>query len=75
MIVVANPFAAWFCNFYICQSNHHTIHAKRDYSRQRKVGSLKAVCIYSLRHRKCGVRGCNHELKTRTGEVRASEGF
>ena len=35
-------------------------------------------CIYSLRHRKCGVRGFIHELfasKTRTSEVRASEGF
>ena len=34
--------------------------------------------IYSLRHRKCGVRGFIHELfvsKTRTSEVRASEGF
>ena len=33
---------------------------------------------YSLRHRKCGVRGYMHELfvsKTRTSEVRASEGF
>ena len=33
---------------------------------------------YSLRHRKCGVRGFIHELfvsKTRTSEVRASEGF
>ena len=36
------------------------------------------VSIYSLRHRKCGVRGFIHELfvsKTRTSEVRASEGF
>ena len=34
--------------------------------------------IYSLRLRKCGVRGYMHELfvsKTRTSEVRASEGF
>ena len=34
--------------------------------------------IYSLRHRKCGIRGYMHELfvsKTRTSEVRASEGF
>ena len=34
--------------------------------------------IYSLRHRKCSVRGYMHELfvsKTRTSEVRASEGF
>ena len=34
--------------------------------------------IYSLRHRNCGVRGFIHELfvsKTRTSEVRASEGF
>ena len=33
---------------------------------------------YSLHHRKCGVRGYMHELfvsKTRTSEVRASEGF
>ena len=33
---------------------------------------------YSLRHRKCGVRGYMHELfvsKPRTSEVRASEGF
>ena len=33
---------------------------------------------YSLRHRKCGVRGFIHELfvsKTRTSEERASEGF
>ena len=33
---------------------------------------------YSLRHRKCGVRGFMHELfvsKTRTSEERASEGF
>ena len=34
--------------------------------------------IYSLSHRKCGVRGFIHELlvsKTRTSEVQASEGF
>ena len=34
--------------------------------------------IYSLRHKKCGVGGFIHELfvsKTRTSEVRASEGF
>ena len=34
--------------------------------------------IYSLRHRKCGVRGFIHELfvsKTRTSDVRASEGY
>ena len=33
---------------------------------------------YSLRHKKCGVRGFIHELfvsKTRTSAVRASEGF
>ena len=33
---------------------------------------------YSLRHRKCGVRGFVHELfvsKTRTSEIRASGGF
>ena len=33
---------------------------------------------YSLRHRRCGVRDFIHELfvsKTRTSEVRASEGF
>ena len=33
---------------------------------------------YSLRHRKCGVRGYMHELfvsKPRTSEVRASEGL
>ena len=33
---------------------------------------------YSLRYRKCGVRGFIHELfvsKTRTSRVRASEGF
>ena len=38
----------------------------------------KLAEIYSLRHRKCGVRGFIHELfvsKTRTSEVRASEGF
>ena len=35
-------------------------------------------CKYSLRHWKCGVWGFIHELlvsKTRTSEVRASEGF
>ena len=35
-------------------------------------------CIYSLRHRKCSVRGYMHEVfvsKTRTSEARASEGF
>ena len=34
--------------------------------------------IYSLRHRKCGVRGFIHELfvsKTRTSDERASVGF
>ena len=34
--------------------------------------------VYSLHHRKCGVRGFIHELfvsKTRTSEVRVSEGF
>ena len=43
---------------------------------------FRATCTgrdtYSLRHRKCGVRGFIHELfvsKTRTSEVRASEGF
>ena len=33
---------------------------------------------YSLRHRKCGVRGYMHELfvsETQTSEVRASDGF
>ena len=40
--------------------------------------AFKGQDIYSLRHRKCGVRGFIHELfvsKTRTSEVRASEGF
>ena len=36
------------------------------------------IYVYSLRHRECGVRGYMHEFfvsKTRTIEVRASEGF
>ena len=39
---------------------------------------IQYIYIYSLRHRKCGVRGFMHELflsKTRTSEERASEGF
>ena len=42
------------------------------------IRSTSLAQIYSLRHRKCGVRGFIHELfvsKTRTSEVRASEGF
>ena len=42
------------------------------------VRTVSTVRKYSLRHRKCGVRGFIHELfgsKTRTNEVRASEGF
>ena len=45
---------------------------------QTLVRTTKRVEIYSLRHRKCGVRGFIHELfvsKTRTSEVRASESF
>ena len=44
---------------------------------QRLTGDYKGN-TYSLRHRKCGVRGFIHELfvsKTRTSEVQASEGF
>ena len=41
--------------------------------------SVKSSQSYSfIRHRTCGVRGYMHELfvsKTRTSEVRASEGF
>ena len=49
-----------------------------------KFSEKKLRCVidgrskYSLRHRKCGIRGFIHELfvsKTRTSEVRASEGF
>ena len=49
--------------------------------RKKKKKVLSAVIyiyIYSLRHRKCGVRGYMHKLfvsKTRTSAVRASEGF
>ena len=47
----------------------------------QKTGSMKILLfcvINSSRHRKCFVRGFIHELfvsKTRTSEVRASEGF
>ena len=47
--------------------------------RIRRILPARGAChIYSLRHRKCGARGYMHELfvsKTRTSEVRASEGF
>ena len=45
---------------------------------QTSVCYLHTAGKYSLRHRKCGVRGYMHELfvsKARTSEVRASEGF
>ena len=47
----------------------------------QKASSMKIILfcvINSSRHRKCFVRGFIHELfvsKTRTSEVRASEGF
>ena len=43
-----------------------------------RITACAHLYIYSLRHRKCGLRGYMHELfvsKTRTSEVRASEGF
>ena len=43
-----------------------------------RITACAHLYIYGLRHRKCGVRGYMHELfvsKTRTSEVRASEGF
>ena len=51
---------------------------KSETNRQARFGLIYPYHIYSLRHRKCGVRGFIHELfvsKTRTSEVRASEGF
>ena len=58
----------------MCVSAHST---STSYVLGEKIREV--VHKYSLRHRKCGVRGYMHELfvsKTRTrGEVRASEGF
>ena len=57
-----------------CTTLHRTDGTIRTKTESYKQVSLK----YSLRHRKCGVRGYMHELfvsKTRTSEVRANEGF